>query len=259
MQAGDKEMTIDQFTRQARGYAQSATIRNDGVLARFVEWADLRADDETLDVACGPGLVVCALAPHVHRATGIDLTPAMLDQARQLQAEKGLKNVTWVQGDVSRLPFADGEFSVVTSRYSFHHFSNPLAVLPEMLRVAKPGGTILIADSAPSSERADAFNHTERLRDPSHIRALAAGEWTALFQEAGLTPSRIEHFRLAGDLDSLLSRSFPHEGDEARIRKMFEDALEEDFLDVEPRRESGKIVYGFPIAMLKARRTAVKA
>jgi ubiquinone/menaquinone biosynthesis C-methylase UbiE len=251
MAGGDKEMTIDQFTRQAQGYARSATIRNDGVLRRLVELAELSADSATLDMACGPGLVVCAFAPHVRHATGIDITPAMLDQARQLQAEKGLRNITWVEGDVMRLPFADGEFSVVTSRYAFHHFADPLAVLRETIRVTKPGGTVLIADSAPAATKADAFNRMEKLRDPSHVRALSIEEWRQLLARAGLTPSHVEQFRLAGDLDSLLARSFPAAGDEARIRQVFEAALEEDFLDVEPRREGEKIVYGFPIALFK--------
>ena len=135
MAVGDKEMTIDQFTRQAEGYARSATIRNDDALRRLVELAELSANDTTLDVACGPGLVACAFAPHVRHATGIDITPAMLDQARHLQAEKRLRNVSWIEGDVTRLPFPDGEFSVVTSRYAFHHFADPLDVLREMIRV----------------------------------------------------------------------------------------------------------------------------
>jgi ubiquinone/menaquinone biosynthesis C-methylase UbiE len=256
MASGDKEMTIDQFTRQAQGYARSATIRNDHVLKRFVELANLSASDTTLDVACGPGLAVCAFAPHVRHATGIDITPAMLDQARQLQAEKGLRNISWIEGDVKRLPFADGEFSVVTSRYAFHHFADPLAVLGEMIRVTKPGGTVLVADSTPAALKADAFNRMEKLRDPSHVRALSIEEWKQLLAEAGLATSHIEQFRLAGDLDSLLARSFPADGDEARIRRLFEEALKEDLLDVQPRREGEKIVYGFPIAIFKAHKAA---
>jgi ubiquinone/menaquinone biosynthesis C-methylase UbiE len=253
MQAGDKEMTIDQFTRQAEGFAHSAAIRNEDALARVVAWAGLNAEVVTLDVACGPGLVVCAFAPHVRHATGIDLTPAMLDQARRLQAEKGLTNIEWVEGDVAHLPFADGEFSVVTARYAFHHFPDPLGVLREMIRVTKPGGTILIADTAPAAEKAEAFNRMEKLRDPSHVRALTIEEWRELFAEAGLAFSHLERFRLAGELDSLLARSFPAEGDEARIRRMFADALAHDYLDVEPRRVGDGIVYGFPIAILKGR------
>jgi len=250
----DNKMTIDQFTRQAAGYASAATIRNDQVIQRMVYLADLDVDDTTLDVACGPGLIVCAFASRVGHAAGIDLTPAMLDQARRLQSDSGLSNITWTEGDVSHLPYADGKFSVVTSRYAFHHFRDPLAVLHEMVRVAKPGGTILIADSAPAAEKADAFNAMERLRDPSHVRALTVEQWISLFVAAGLAPNHVESFRLAGDLDSLLARSYPNPGDELRVRQMFESSLNDDFLDVQPRRDCEKIVYGFPILIFRSRK-----
>ncbi|MFZ0303585.1 MAG: methyltransferase domain-containing protein [Terracidiphilus sp.] len=244
-------IVIDQFSRQAAGYAASATIRNDGLLERMVNLIAPGPADEFLDVACGPGLVVCAFAPHVRSATGIDLTPAMLAEAFLVQAERRLTNVSWIKGDVARLPFADDAFSIVTSRYAFHHFVDPGRVLSEMARVTRPGGTILIVDSAPAPEKAKAFNFLECLRDNSHQKALTPGEFGVLFATAGLVLSHVEHFRLAGDLDSLLSRSFPLEGDEERIRAMLVSALDEDFLDVQPRRVDGKIAYGFPIGIFK--------
>src|SRR4029453_9168085 len=98
--------------------------------------------DTVLDVACGPGLVVCAFAKVVRHATGIDITPAMLDPAGAYAAERGLTNVPWRQGDVLPLPWPDASFTVVTSRFAFHHFLDPLAVLHEMKRVATPGGGV---------------------------------------------------------------------------------------------------------------------
>lgn len=95
-------------------------------------------DDTALDVACGPGLLTCALAARVRHATGIDLTSAMLEQAREVQSERGVANVAWDQGDVTRLPYKDGEFSIVATRFTFHHFLDPLAVLKEMRRVCRP-------------------------------------------------------------------------------------------------------------------------
>jgi len=54
--------------------------------------------DRLLDVACGPGLVVCAFAPHVREATGIDMTPAMLERAGKLAVDKDAANVTLASG-----------------------------------------------------------------------------------------------------------------------------------------------------------------
>ncbi|MGO9259968.1 MAG: class I SAM-dependent methyltransferase [Bryobacteraceae bacterium] len=216
--------------------------------------AEAGATDSVLDVACGPGVVVCAFAEVVRHATGIDLTPAMLQQARQLQAQRNLTNVDWVRGDVTELPFRDRQFSVVTSRFVFHHLPDPALALKEMVRVSKAGGRIIVADSAPAAEKADAFNSMERLRDPSHGEALPIVGLSRLFAEAGLEAPRVETMRLEGDLESLFARSFPKDGDADRIRTLFEDSRLDDRLDMAVRRENGRIVYAWPLAIVTARR-----
>jgi ubiquinone/menaquinone biosynthesis C-methylase UbiE len=246
------ERILDQFTRQAEGFARSPTARSEDILERIMGLARPGPEDEALDVACGPGLLVCALAKRVRHATGIDLTPAMLAQARSAQREHGVTNVTWDQGDVTAMPYADASFDVVTCRFAFHHFPEPLAVLREMRRVCRTGGRIVVADSAPAAAKADAFNAMERLRDPSHTRAMAAEELAALFRAAGLPEPQLERTRLALSLDEFLSRSYPREGDEARIREMFEGALGDDAMDVEARREKGMMLFSVPVAVVGA-------
>jgi ubiquinone/menaquinone biosynthesis C-methylase UbiE len=246
------EEIVDQFTRQAQKFAASRAARNEPILELILHMARPERGDTALDVACGPGLLACALAKTMHHVTGIDLTPAMLDKARQTQREQGIGNVTWDQGDVTALPYPGASFDIVTCRFSFHHFANPASVLREMRRVCRPGGRIVAADIAPATAKAEAFNAMERLRDPSHTRAMPREELAGLFQEAGLPKPEVEEVRLALDLDGLLARSYPREGDEARIRDTYERALEDDFLDLEPRREQGKIVFSLPIAILGA-------
>jgi ubiquinone/menaquinone biosynthesis C-methylase UbiE len=243
---------LDQFTRQARPFATSATIRNQGILDRILEIAEPQPDDTVLDVACGPGLLTCAFAHVVRQATGSDLTPAMLEQAKIVQREQGLSNVKWEIGDATALPYKDGEFSIVTTRFTFHHFLNPLAALKEMRRVCCPGGKIVVTDSSPAAAKADAFNKLEILRDPSHVRALPIEELRALFQHAGFNEPRVANYRLEGDLEDLLRHSFPNEGDEARVRQRFEDSLEDDALDLATHRDNATILYGFPVAILAA-------
>src|SRR5271166_5356916 len=216
MQRSHHETILDQFTRQAIPFASAPAIRNTDALNRIVQMAQAGPDDTVLDVACGPGLLVCAFARVVRHATGIDLTPAMLDQARKLQAQQGLDNVSWQEGDVLPLPYPDAQFSIVSTRFAFHHFLDPLAVLKEMRRVVKPGGRIVVADSAPAANKAAAFNAMEILRDPSHVRAMPPEELRELFAQAGLAEPRIEMYRLRGELEDLLSRSFPNDGDADR-------------------------------------------
>src|SRR5205085_7772512 len=119
--------------------------------------------DEVLDVACGGGIVVCAFAPLVRHATGIDMTQAMLERARTVAAEKGIANVTWREGEVEHLPVPDASFTIVVTRFAMHHFLDPAAVFREMLRVCAPGGRIVVVDTYASEDpaKAAAFNRLE--------------------------------------------------------------------------------------------------
>jgi SAM-dependent methyltransferase len=252
MNSAHRDVILDQFTRQASPFANAPAIRNQEALRRIVAMAEAGGDDTALDVACGPGLLVCAFAKVVRHAMGIDVTPAMLEQARLEQKRTGLGNVTWQLCNIPPLPFADQTFSIVTSRFALHHLLDPLAVLKEMRRVCLPGGRIVIADSAPSPEKADAFNAMERLRDPSHVRAMPVEQLRGLFRDAGLAEPRQEFYRLEGELEDLLQRSFPNAGDADRIRKIFEASLADDALDMATRRREGKLYFGFPVALLAA-------
>jgi ubiquinone/menaquinone biosynthesis C-methylase UbiE len=246
---------LDQFTRQAVPFATAAAIRNEEALNRIVQWAGTGPDDTVLDVACGPGLLACAFAKVAKHATGIDMTPAMLEQARKTQQEQGLKNVSWLPGNVYSLPFPPAQFSIVSSRFVFHHLQDPLAALKEMKRVCKPSGRIVVADMAPHPAKADALNAAELLRDPSHMRALPVDELRSLFDQGGLGTPQINHYRMEGELEDLLSRSFPNEGDADRLRRMYADSIASDSLDLNTRQENGKIYYSLPVAVLVAQKS----
>src|SRR5580765_2784277 len=98
-----KEQILDQFTRQAVPFATATAIRNEDALNRIVKMAEAGPDDTVLDVACGPGLLACAFARVARHVTGIDMTPAMLEQAHKTQQEQSLKNVSWLPGNVYSL------------------------------------------------------------------------------------------------------------------------------------------------------------
>ena len=249
-----RDQILDQFTRQALPFAAAPHIQDDKALQLVVEFTGAGHDDTVLDVACGPGLIVCAFARVVRHATGIDLTPAMLDRARKLQEERGFTNVTWKLGDVLPLPYPDGAFSIVTSRFAFHHFLDPAAVLSEMKRVCAPGGKVAVVDTAPAPDKADAFNAMEKLRDPSHVRGLPLAEHLALFARVDLPEPRVTGYRLEGDLEGLLARSFPNPGDADEIRRRFAASLADDALGIGTRRVGDQIHFGYPIAVLVAAR-----
>jgi len=252
MSTSNRDLIVEQFTRQAVPYSKASGISSEDTLMRVIKASGAGPDDTVLDVACGPGLLVCAFAPVVRHVTGIDLTPAMLDRARELQRERGLQNVSWQQGDVHHLPYTAASFSIVSSRFAFHHFPDQLAVLREMRRVCKLGGRIVVSDTAPAAAKLDAFNEMERLRDPSHVRALSLEEHCELFARVGLSRPRAETYRMEDDVESLLQRSFTTDEDANRCRKIFADALADDFIDMQPRLHDGKICYAFPVAVLVA-------
>jgi ubiquinone/menaquinone biosynthesis C-methylase UbiE len=253
---GHNQQILDQFTQQAERFAQAATVRSEEILERIFRMTQTGPEDSVLDVACGAGTLACAFARVAHHVTGIDLTPAMLEQARKNQAMQNLANISWELGNVTHLPCGDGQFDIVSCRFAFHHFPEPLAVLQEMVRVCRIGGRIVVADSAPAASKAEAFNAMEKMRDPSHVRAMPVEELAALFASAGLPDPGIETLRLPGDLDSLLTRSFPKKGDAELVRAQFEDALSEDFLDITPSLAEGKLLYSFPIAIFSAQKIA---
>lgn len=246
---------LDQFTRQAVPFSQSPSVSNQKALELIVRSSEAGPVDTVLDVGCGPGLLACAFAREVRHVTGIDLTPAMLDQARKTAQEQQLTNVSWQQGDVMQLPYPSAHFSIVSSRFVFHHLEQPLIVLKEMVRVCKPGGRIVVADMAPAPEKADALNAEERLRDPSHVRALPEEELRELFANANLLEPVANHYRVECDLDDLLLRSFPNPGDEPKIRKIFADSIPANTMDLNTRMQDGKIYYSFPVAVLVARKS----
>jgi ubiquinone/menaquinone biosynthesis C-methylase UbiE len=246
----------EQFTRQAEAFASAPPIRDEEALRLIVERAGAGPSDSVVDVACGPGIVTCAFAAATARATGIDLTPAMIGKARQLQLDKRLANVCWCIGDVASLPYADGAFSIAVSRFALHHMPDPQRIVAEMARVCRPGGRIAVVDVAvsPDLRRAAAFNAMEKLRDPSHVRALTLAELEATMAGGTLSVPRIDSYRMNVGVKGLLERSFPAPGDEPRIRAMFEQALADDGMGVRAVRVEDDIRFDYPIAILVADR-----
>jgi SAM-dependent methyltransferase len=250
MEREHQDRILDQFGRQAVPFGSSPQVGDEAALNRIVDLAEAGLSDTVLDVACGPGLLACAFARVTRHVTGIDVTPKMLEQARELQRKQGLENLTWQEGNVPPLPYADSSFSIVIARFAFHHFLDPLAVLKEMRRVCRPGGRVVVADTAPALIKADAFNRMEQLRDPSHVRALSPEELLDLFAAAGLPEPHLESDALPYELESFLARSFPKDGDADRIRQLFAESLQSDSLGVAAIRKDGEVHFSFPTVIV---------
>ncbi|MBW4695979.1 MAG: class I SAM-dependent methyltransferase [Lyngbya sp. HA4199-MV5] len=245
-------LIIDQFTQQAIPFTQVPAHSNAESLHLLSQMANLTDEDDVLDVACGSGIVACAFAPMVHHVTGIDLTPAMLEQAQIMARQSGSTNLTWQQGDIEALPFADASFSLVLSRYAFHHFLHPEAVLAEMIRVCRPQGRILIADVVLPPEKVEAYNELEKLRDPSHTCALTLEAFQALFSQTELHTIRLAFYKVEIPLEQQLAASFPKPGDKERIRQLVHDDLGIDRFGISANLQNDEVWYEIPISIIVA-------
>jgi hypothetical protein len=101
-------------------------------------------------------------------------------------------------------------------------------------------------------KRAAVLNRMERLRDPSHARALSLTELRRLFAQAGLPGPRETTYDVRGELEGLLATSFPAPADVPVIRQMFADSLADDGLGMKTKQKGGKILLSYPIAILAA-------
>jgi ubiquinone/menaquinone biosynthesis C-methylase UbiE len=135
----------------ARAYGWVARTPQMRLLRKLVARRAMAVKDrgEALDVGCGPGLLVMELArqaPGLH-VTGLDLSEEMLEQAAENARRAGLAHrVAFRIGDAQQIPLPARSVDLVVSTLSLHHWSDPLAVLDEMARVLRPGGTFLVFD-----------------------------------------------------------------------------------------------------------------
>lgn len=126
-----------------------------------------------------------------------------------------------------------------------------------MVRVCSPGGRVAVIDVFTSSpDQAEAYNRVEKLRDPSHVRALPLEELTGLCHDAGLRGLRTAFFKLEMALETLLAASFPNPGDADRIRQTFADDIGVDRLGLGAHRRDGAIHFAFPIVIIAGQKQA---
>jgi len=251
MQINDKHdhnaKIVDQFTKQAIPFTELPGHLD--LIQMLIEMAHVTADDTVLDLACGSGLVACEFAKVAKQVTGIGITEKMIEQARERQKELGLTNLGWDIGTVLPLPCESESFSIVITRYSFHHFLDPEAVLKEMCRICKTGGKVLIADAALPADKADAYNYMEKLRDPSHTRALSRDEFEILLQNSGLKNLQRSSYRVEMELEKQLNASFPNPGDDEKIREIFRKDIGVDALGMSAHSVGNEIHFSYPISV----------
>jgi ubiquinone/menaquinone biosynthesis C-methylase UbiE len=162
----------------------------------WLDFSGLRSGDRVLDVGCGTGVVTRNLAQRVGRqgrVVGIDPSTRLIEEALRRAEEEGLKDrIEFRCADGAALPFPDGSFDLVVASAVFGHIPNGPEVLAEMVRVARPAGTVVAFDHDIDTIVIDAAdrNVTRRIVhaycDRYFTSGLSGRELYAMFREAAL-------------------------------------------------------------------------
>lgn len=125
---------------------RAATPQQAASLDAYLGEIDFPADARVLDIGCGTGAQTRAIAarPGVAEVVGLDQLDLFVERARELA--QGLANVRFECSDAHTLPFGDGAFDVVVLHTVLTHVADAEAVVAEVHRVLKPGGTMAIYD-----------------------------------------------------------------------------------------------------------------
>lgn len=188
----DAEALRARFAATAGRLAELEESRRAALAERVARFVERGGEKRALDAGTGTGALAFALAPLVAEVVGIDLVPELLDEARKRAGE--FPNVSFVEGDVTKLPSDLGEFDLSGSLRTLHHVRRPELAVSELARVTRLGGRILVVDQLAPIDPLVALdlNRFERARDPSHERTLADADFRHLFEANDLRLLRSE-------------------------------------------------------------------
>jgi ubiquinone/menaquinone biosynthesis C-methylase UbiE len=168
------------------------------VKRQMLEVRPIREGDQILDVGCGLGHEVRRLAQLVGprgRVAGIDANPATITEARRRGASLNLP-ISFEVGDAHQAGFADGTFDLCRTERVLRYVDRPEAVLAEMARLARPGGSVLAFDFDSDQTVVDAPDPALVRRIAEVLDAAVPHPWIGrqlfrLFQRAGLRDVRV--------------------------------------------------------------------
>lgn len=131
----------------------------------LVAATDVQPGQDVLDVACGTGNATIPAARQGARVIGLDVTPELLDVARERAAD-AMVEVDWVEGDAMELPFEADSFDRVLSTFGHMFAPDHARTATELLRVARPGGVIGFSCWTPEGSIGDMFRTTAAMMPP---------------------------------------------------------------------------------------------
>ncbi|XYI01405.1 class I SAM-dependent methyltransferase [Sorangium sp. So ce1128] len=211
---------IDHFTARAPTYDTSSRWCRDSRLGALVLDATApRGTDRVLDVACGTGLVSQLFQGRVAIVTGVDITPAMFEQARDHVDEL-------VEAAAECLPFADNSFDIVVTRQGLQFMDHRRAV-GEMVRVARPGGRVcLIQLCAYGEEDRDEYFEILSLRNPARRNFYLREDLLRLLADAGCRETSLREHVSVEDVEAWADNGAIDEEQRRKIGSFYDEASE---------------------------------
>jgi SAM-dependent methyltransferase len=175
-QPSDPFVQFKQMQREGWSHFSPLAAMTTPTAAKLVNFAGIKAGQRVLDVACGTGVVAVTCARRGARVTGLDLTPELLDAARE-NAKIAAVEIDFHEGDAEQLPFPDATFDVVLSQFGHMFAPRPDVAIAGMLRVLKPGGTIAFSTWPPEQFIGRAFALTATYMPPPPPGAMPPPLW----------------------------------------------------------------------------------
>ena len=231
------------FSKNADSYAKSQSHKKGEDLGQLIQAINPVSSDIAIDLASGTGFTAMELAFHVSKVVAFDGTKEMLEKAESLASERRIKNIDYVIGDVSELPYPENTFDIITCRRAAHHFTDKKKFLSESFRVLKKGGRLGLVDMAvPESDQHNVFNHIEFIRDNSHIAAEKVETWKSLLEDTGFRLSNILTSSEEYTVENWLSPVKMESPEGKDLQKYLKETANELLLEGNINREEGTIL-----------------
>lgn len=194
-----KKLSIKEFTKAASMYESDRAgiyeiCKKD--YPDILEELEKEPFTDLLEAGCGPAPMISLLSDKYSERhyTGLDLTPAMIEQAKK----KNIPNATFVVGDCENFPFEDNSFDAIICSNSFHHYPDPQAFFDSVKRCLRSGGRLILRDvSSENKLLVWLMDHIERplanLCGHGDVKIATRGTVTECCQKAGL---KVESFEI---------------------------------------------------------------
>lgn len=165
-----------------------------------------------LDIGCGQGNTTRLLAEVLAPASciGLEFDDGLVDHASSQPGNAAC--LSFRQGDATQLPFADDSFDIVFCRFLLVHMTEPVRVIREMLRVAKPGGFVVAFEPDFACDIA---------YPPEPALDLINRIWNGLFQDPTVGRKLVSYFRTAGAQDIQAGAALQLEHDASTLKRTY--------------------------------------